>query len=611
MALLQRTPVLRVAGAVAEAIASAPIASVIRSAVGAAATLGAIDTLAGASTGPAVSQIQLISNTPQPATATVGQAFSEQVSFYSSSVTIVAQSWTVDNALPPGMTVVGGTVKGGQIVVNTPNGILTLSGTPTKAGTYSFNITGYQYTNQTPPSTSATATITVSAPVATAPVFTTAPASQSVAAGGSVSFNVAVSGSPTPTLQWDKDGQAIAGATGTTLALSNIQSTDGGNYTVVATNSAGTVTSQPATLTVTSATTAPSISTDPIPQTVLVGDTVTLSVAAAGAPTPAIRWQKDGAALTDGGNITGAGTATLTIAGATAADAGSYAAVATNSLGTVTSKAVLVTVNPAPLSASAAWLTNISVRTTIVAGQSPLIVGLTVSGGSKPILVRAAGPALGAFGLTNVMADPQIQLYAAGASVPLLTNDNWDSSLAPTFQALGAFPFPVGSKDAAFVQPLGGGYTVEVPATGPGTMMIEAYDTNPSINSPRLVNISARNQVGTGADVLIAGFTISGSGTKRLLIRAVGPKLADFGVGGVLADPKLSVYSGQTEVAENDNWDASLATTFNAVGAFPLTPGSKDAAMVVPLAAGQSYTVEASGADGSTGQAMIEVYEVP
>jgi hypothetical protein len=127
-----------------------------------------------------------------------------------------------------------------------------------------------------------------------------------------------------------------------------------------------------------------------------------------------------------------------------------------------------------------------------------------------------------------------------------------------------------------------------------------------------MVNISARNRVGVGNDVLIEGFNISGSGTKKLLVRAVGPTLASFGVSGTLADPKLELYdSNNVKLAENDNWDASLAPTFNAVGAFGLIPGSKDAAMIVTLSAGKSFTVLARGADGGTGEAIVEVYEVP
>jgi hypothetical protein len=133
-----------------------------------------------------------------------------------------------------------------------------------------------------------------------------------------------------------------------------------------------------------------------------------------------------------------------------------------------------------------------------------------------------------------------------------------------------------------------------------------------------LVNLSAWNFVGTGSDILIAGFAIAGSGTKQVLIRAVGPALTAFGVPGALADPRLEVFDGTgRSLAVNDNWgtavgSATLATaaTFSAVGAFPLTAGSRDAALLLTLNAGASYTVQVAGVNNATGEGLVEVYEV-
>ena len=102
----------------------------------------------------------------------------------------------------------------------------------------------------------------------------------------------------------------------------------------------------------------------------------------------------------------------------------------------------------------------------------------------------------------------------------------------------------------------------------------------------------------------------NGSGTRDLLIRAIGPKLVDFGVTGNLADPKLELYSGNTKIDQNDNWSSSLSSVFSSAGAFSLTPGSKDAAITVSLPAG-GYTVQVSGADGGVGEAIVEIYELP
>jgi hypothetical protein len=127
----------------------------------------------------------------------------------------------------------------------------------------------------------------------------------------------------------------------------------------------------------------------------------------------------------------------------------------------------------------------------------------------------------------------------------------------------------------------------------------------------RMANTSTRVQVGTGSNILITGVVLNGSGSKRYLVRAIGPALASFGVTGVLSDPMLKVFnSSGVQVASNDDWDPSLASTFSAAGAFALPSGSRDAAVVVTLTAG-SYTFQVSGFNGSTGVALVEVYELP
>lgn len=134
--------------------------------------------------------------------------------------------------------------------------------------------------------------------------------------------------------------------------------------------------------------------------------------------------------------------------------------------------------------------------------------------------------------------------------------------------------------------------------------------------SPRLLNLSTRAQVGTGGNILIPGFVISGSGTETLLIRADGPSLAQFGVTGVLAQPSLIVTNQSTgnTVATNTGWGnnsnpAQIANVASQVGAFALTAGSADCAVIVNLPAG-AYTVQVSGVNNTTGIALAEVYEV-
>jgi hypothetical protein len=205
------------------------------------------------------------------------------------------------------------------------------------------------------------------------------------------------------------------------------------------------------------------------------------------------------------------------------------------------------------------------------------------------------------------MTDPRLELYNETAIV--FENDNWPAALATTFTSVGAFGFTPGSLDAAFVQPIDGARSIQARGTGAGVVLVEAYDTGTG-NNPRLVNVSARNRVGAGDDILIAGFNITGTGAKSLLIRAIGPKLTAFGVAGVLNDPKLEIYSeAGVKLSENDNWNSTLAPNFDAVGAFQLDLNSRDAALLTSLAPG-SYTVQIRGSDGGTGEGLIEIYEV-
>jgi hypothetical protein len=189
--------------------------------------------------------------------------------------------------------------------------------------------------------------------------------------------------------------------------------------------------------------------------------------------------------------------------------------------------------------------------------------------------------------------------------------------LAAAFARTGAFGLAAGSRDAALLRALSpGGYTAQVTAPGAtaadGIALVELYeDQGPAAG--RLVNLSARAQVGSGDGILIAGFTLSGNVPRRVLVRGIGPALAGFGVGGVLANPVLTLFRGAARVRENDDWggDPALAAAFTAAGAFALgEAGSRDAALTAVIAPG-SYTVQVAGAAGGTGVALVEVYELP
>jgi hypothetical protein len=263
-----------------------------------------------------------------------------------------------------------------------------------------------------------------------------------------------------------------------------------------------------------------------------------------------------------------------------------------------------------------ARLVNISTRAQIGGSAGTPIAGFVISGtAAKTVLVRAVGPTLTSYGVSGALPDPSLSLVSGGVTVA--SNDDWLASDTTIFNQVGAFALLSGSKDAALVTTLAPGvYSAPVgDGGGSGVTLLEVYDADTTTTGSTLANASTRAFVGTGDSVLIPGFVISGTGTVQLLIRAVGPTLANYGVTGTLADPTITLYQGSTVLATNDNWSTSsnataLAAAAAQVGAFALPSGSKDAALLVTLGAG-SYSAVVSGVGNTTGTALVELYVVP
>jgi hypothetical protein len=449
-----------------------------------------------------------------------------------------------------------------------------------------------------------------------APVIVAPPTSRVAALGGSVTFSVSVTAGGNVInyennpnhipigFNWSHNGQSLndvqssgnkyINRVGDTLTVNALTAADAGTYAVTVFTAGGVVISAPATLSF-STLAAPVITNQPRGATVNAGSTVALAVTATGTPTPAFQWYK-GTQM-----IAGATSDTLVLSRVTAAAAGDYTVEAANSVSTVRSQVATLVIT----SGQPSRLPNLSVRTNLGAGQT-LIVGFATEG-AKTMLVRGLGPGLGIFGVTAPLPDPTIELYNA-AAVKIDENNDWSATLASVFTDVGAFALPAGSRDAALQRLCTGAHTAQIKSSGSGVVLVEVYDSG---GPGKLTNVSARNAVGTGDNILIAGFVVDGTAAKTLLIRGVGPKLAEFGVGGVLADPKLEIYnsSGQ-KIAENDNWNALLQPVGRTVGAFDLTLGSRDAALLLTLPPA-SYTAQISGVGGTTGEAIVEVYEVP
>ena len=347
------------------------------------------------------------------------------------------------------------------------------------------------------------------------------------------------------------------------------------------------------------------------------GSSVTMSVTPQFLPST-YQWKLDGIA------IPGATGSVYNIPTVSTGDGGTYTVVITNSqLGALTYTLGTLTVNATqPPPTTAARLINISTRAQVGTGSNILIPGFVVSGsGTETLLIRADGPALTQFGVGGVLAQPSLSVFDNTGKV-IASNTGWGSNpnpalIASTAASVGAFALASGSADCALIislQP--GAYTAQISGVGntTGVALAEIYEV--SSTGTRLINISTRAQVGTGANILIPGFVVSGSGTEQLLVRGDGPSLGQFGVAGFLAQPSLGVFGGNgTVLASNTGWcscsnPAVIASTATSVGAFALASGSADSAQVINLSPG-AYTMQVSGVGGTTGVALAEVYEVP
>lgn len=268
-------------------------------------------------------------------------------------------------------------------------------------------------------------------------------------------------------------------------------------------------------------------------------------------------------------------------------------------------------------------LANLSSRApALIDANDELVLGFVIEGStSKPVLLRAIGPGLVDFGVTDAMADPQIEVFDANSN-SVATNDNWagDTNVSTVSQAIGAFPLTSSSNDAAMVLSLApGSYTAHVKG-GAGQVLAEVFDatTTPQIET-RLLNISTRANVRPG-EPLIGGIVVAGDIPETVLIRGVGPTLGTFGRTSVLLNPVLTVFDAAGNViATNTDWHtptnpsapsaSQIESTAQTVGAFALPPGSDDASILISLSPGV-YTVHLASPNSSGGEALLEIYEV-
>jgi hypothetical protein len=271
-------------------------------------------------------------------------------------------------------------------------------------------------------------------------------------------------------------------------------------------------------------------------------------------------------------------------------------------------------------------LGNISTRSFVQTGQHVMIGGFIVQGtGPKRVIIRAIGPELTQYGITDALANPTLELRN-GTGALTASNDNWQTTIlggiitsdqVNDIQNSGHAP-TAASESAIIADLQPGNYTAIVRGVNntAGVALVEVYDLSPAASS-NLDNISTRSFVQTGQNVMIGGFIIQGSGTQRVIIRAIGPELTQYGITDALANPRLELHNGDGAlIATNDNWQTTILggiITSNQVSDIQNSghapTAASESAIIADLQPG-NYTAIVRGVNNTNGVALVEVYDL-
>ena len=286
---------------------------------------------------------------------------------------------------------------------------------------------------------------------------------------------------------------------------------------------------------------------------------------------------------------------------------GAFASVSSNAQVTVNSNGVLASVNPSVPGPKAGQPLNISTRMNVLAGDNVLIGGFIVtgpSGSTKKVLIRGIGPSLSNFGISGTLTDPLLELHKPDGSV--VVNDNWQQG--DTSQIPNGFA-PSDPRESVIVATLApGNYTAVLKGahgeTGIG--LAEVYDLD-SASAAQLANISTRGFVNTGDNVMIGGFIVGGAEPTHILVRAIGPSLAAFGVQGALPATTLELHDANGAVISNEGWRNTQEADIIATTIPP--SNDNEAAILATLVPG-NYTAIVRGKNNTTGIGLVEAYNL-
>ncbi|MEY2550640.1 MAG: hypothetical protein QOG12_784 [Verrucomicrobiota bacterium] len=260
-----------------------------------------------------------------------------------------------------------------------------------------------------------------------------------------------------------------------------------------------------------------------------------------------------------------------------------------------------------------ARLVNVSTRARIESGANNSVIGGFIITGNAPrkVIVRGLGPSLQSHGITDYLANPTLELHSpTGAPV---FNQDWSDTQQAAIAATGLAPsFSVESAIVATLEP--GDYTAILSGLsgGTGLGLIEVYDLD-SPGASKLANLSTRASVNTGANVLIGGFVLSGDGgARQIVIRALGPSLAGFGIADFLPDPTVELRDAAgTLLLADDDWQDDSAQATGLAGAGLAPKNAKEAALITTLGPGAYTAIVQRKSGTSSGVGLVEIYDVP